>query len=284
MVHFLNVHNFTLIALASAVFGAIAMILARVILKALPAKAMLSSNFLVMTLILLCLSPFFYKFHLTILSLTLVFAVGLIDTAGNYFYFKTFEKTEAGIAAPVLSLAPFFTFALSWLLLSDYVPAKTLFMASGIIISIIIFSTDFRNFKAYRSATLIPALCSSVLFGLTAIPSKYLLDNLHAINAPTLYLFRAAIIALSAMLLFGLRITHISTRQYGAIVLRALVVIAQWILLYTALAQGSAGVSVTLANVTPVFVFIVSILFLHEKPTLKKVIAASLVIVLSLLI
>ena len=73
-------------------------------------------------------------------------------------------------------------------------------------------------------------------------------------------------------------------KQYGVIFIRGLFVIAQWVLLYVALSKGNAGVSVTLGNITPIFVFILSAIFLGEKPTLKKLLVSILILGLSLVI
>ena len=277
--------NFTLIALASAFFAAIANILARSLLKAnLKAKDMLAINFLTMAAILILFSPTFYYFHATGQAIFLVLIVSIIDTLANFFYFKTFEKTEASIATPILSLAPGFTFMLGWLLLSDVVSIQSYLMCIVIIILIIIFSADLKDFKKFRTATLIPAIIASALFGISAIPAKILLDTSHAINAPTLYMYRAGIIGVFSLLLFRFPIKEISARQYRFIFVRCLFVIAQWLLLYFALSRGNAGVTITLGNVTPIFVFILGMIFLKEKITVKKIITASLILVLSLLI
>jgi drug/metabolite transporter (DMT)-like permease len=61
-------------------------------------------------------------------------------------------------------------------------------------------------------------------------------------------------------------------------------VIAQYILLYTAIAQLNTGVALTLGNITPIFVFILAIIFLREKPTLKKALIAILILILSFII
>ena len=111
--------DYTLIALGSAVFSAFATILARPILKQINAKSILGINFLTMGAVLLLLSPLFYSFNATLLSVSILIIISLIDTAANYFYFKTFEKTEAGTAAPILSLAPAFTFIFSWIILGE---------------------------------------------------------------------------------------------------------------------------------------------------------------------
>lgn len=285
MQSFLISQNFTVVALLSALLGAVAMVLARTLSKGLRAQDILGTSFLTMAVVLLLTTPIFYHFQPTAGSIVLILGVALIDTAANYFYFKTFEKTEASVASPILSLAPFFTFLFSWLFLSDAVDAGTFLLSATIIILIIIIiSADFKDFKNFKLVTLIPALFSSVLFGLSAVPSKYLLTNFQTINAPTLYMFRAGLITLLAMPLFKFKPSNISLKQYRVIFVRSLFVIAQWVLLYVALARGSAGVAVTLANITPIFVFIIGVVFLREKLTTKKAAAATLVLILSLFI
>ncbi|KKS13455.1 MAG: hypothetical protein UU67_C0024G0012 [Candidatus Daviesbacteria bacterium GW2011_GWB1_41_5] len=233
--------NFTTVAVASAFFAAIANILARTLLKNLRSQDILGINFLSMGITLLLISPLFYKFKPSLTAIGLIILIAVIDTAANYFFFKTFEKTEASIATPILSLAPGFTFFFGWLVLGDAVNIQTYFLAGLIILSIIIFSVDFKNFHKFRVATLTPALISSVLFGVSAIPSKILLTSLDVINAPTLYMFRAGFIALFALLFFGFSVKGITIGQYRFIFIRGLFVIAQWVLLYFALSKGSAG-------------------------------------------
>lgn len=276
--------SFTTIAIISAFFSAIANILARTLLKDLRSQDILGINFLTMGATLLLISPLFYFFQASAKAMGLVALIGLIDTVANYFYFKTFEKTEASIATPILSLAPGFTFFFGWLFIGDTVSLLTYLLAALIIVSIIIFSTDFKNFKQFNLDTLKPALISSLLFGISAIPSKILLSRMHAINAPTLYMFRAGFIAFFALLFFQFSIQQISIKHYRIIFGRGLIVITTWVLLYFALSKGNAGVTITLGNITPIFVFILSSLFLREKFTIKKVLASILVLALSLII
>lgn len=271
----------TTIAILSAFFAAIASILARTLLKGMKSQEMLGINFFTMTATLLLFSPLFYKFEASGLTMGLVVLIALIDCFANFFYFKTFEKTEASIATPILSLAPAFTFFFSFLFLGEHVSGYQYAVAFAIIALVIIFSSDFKNFAKFKSSTLIPALTSSFLFGISAIPSKYLLDNLDAVNAPTLYMFRAGFIALFALLIFQFSIKSITIFQYRVIFVRSLFVIAQWVLLYYALTSGSAGVTITLGNITPIFVFLLSILFLRESITWKKTTAAILILALS---
>ncbi|MFA6305012.1 MAG: DMT family transporter [Patescibacteria group bacterium] len=276
--------SFTLIAIGSALLASVANILARTLLRQVKAREILGINFLTMGATLVLLSPFFYFFKADLVSFALVVAIALIDTVANYFYFKTFEKTEASVATPLLSLAPAFAFLFGWLIIADVVNRQTYVLAFAIIALVVIFSADFKDFKNFKTSTLIPALVSSILFGLSAIPSKYLLSDLQAINAPTLYMFRAGFIALFSLLFFRFPINALSFSQFRTIFIRGLFVIGQWILLYYALTVGSVGVTITLANITPIFVFILGIVFLREKVMAKKIIAALLILFLSLII
>ncbi len=276
--------SFTLIAVASALFASIANILARTLLKDLKSQSVLGINFLTMAATLALLSPLFYKFSVTPKSIALVILIAFIDMLANFFYFKTFEKTEASVATPLLSLAPAFTFLFGWLFLNDTVSLGTYILAGVIIVLVIIFSSDFKSLTKFRSATLKPALSASLLFGISAIPSKYLLNSLRLVNVPTLYMLRAGLIALFALIIFGFPITEISTKQYRIIFLRGLFVISQWLLLYYALTLGNAGVTVTLANITPIFVFLLAAVFLRERLTFRKVATACLILMLSVVI
>ena len=214
-------------------------------------------------------------------SIGLVLLIGLIDTLGNYFYFKTFEKTEASIALPLLSLAPVVTFFFGTIILSEYPSIISVVSAFAIVLLIIGISIDWKELPTFRKATLYPALVSAFLFGISAIPSKYLLSTLHATNAPTLYMFRAMFIGIFALLIFKDSRPRLALKTYGFIFIRGLFVIGQWILLYYALTLGNTGVAVTLGNITPIFVLFLSILFLKEKFNWKKALAAAAILAIS---
>lgn len=276
--------SFTTIAIASAFFSAIANILARTLLRELKSKDILGINFLTMGATLLLISPLFYHFEPSFVAMGLIMLIGIIDTIANYFYFKTFENTEASIATPILSLAPAFTFLFGWIFIGDIVGIKTYFYAALIILLVIVFSFDFKNKHTFKINTFTPAIIASLLFGISAIPSKILLSQLDVINAPTLYMFRAGFIALFSLLLFNFSLPNISTKHFRIIFVRGLFVITTWVLLYFALSRGNAGVTVTLGNITPIFTFILGILILGERPTVKKALTAVLILVLSLLI
>ncbi len=276
--------SFTLIAILSAFFGAISNVWTKPLLRDIPTKDLIKWSFLTHGMLLLIVSPFFFYFQPSASSIGLLVLIAFIDWVANYCFFKTFEKAEASVAVPLLSLSPAFTFFFSWMFIGEVVSARTYILAVAIIILIAIFSTDFSNFKKFRGDTLLPALTASLLFGISAIPSKMLLTQMHAVNPLTLFMLRAFLIAFFAFCFLREKMAPITKRQYGSIMGRSVLIILSWVLLYLSFEKGSAGVALTLGNITPIFVFILSMIFLHEKPTVKKVIAAGLILAFSLMI
>lgn len=278
----MNLLSYTSLALFSSFMGAIATLLARTLLKELKAKDIMGVNFLVMGATLLLFSPLFYKFEASELTMALVFLIAFIDTVANFLYFKTLEKLEASAAAPVLSLAPAFAFLSSWVFLGETLDLKTVLTCIAIIVLVVFFSSNRKNFEGKSLWQLSLPLLSSLLFGLSSIPAKYLLSTLGAINSPTLYMIRAGFIGLFSLLMFKFDFGSISQKQFRFIFCRGLVVITQFLLLYYALSNGSTGVTITLANLNPIFVFLLGMIFLQEKWSLKKLMASVLVLLLSL--
>lgn len=170
------------------------------------------------------------------------------------------------------------TFICGWLFLGEIISLQKLFLALIVVGLLVIFSADRKQFTEYKKATLIPALASAFLFGVSAIPAKYLLTTLAATNAPTLYMFRAALIGVSLFFVYRSVYATISRSSYNKIFVESAVAIVQWLLLYTALQKGTSGITITLVNTVPIFTFIFGVLFLKEKITLKKVVATALIL------
>ncbi|KPA17547.1 membrane protein containing DUF6, transmembrane [Candidatus Magnetomorum sp. HK-1] len=282
--------DYTILALGSAFFSAVSNILARTILKDIKTKNILGLNFLLMTGILALFSPWFFKINISFkyadtypVTILLVLLIGIIDLIANYFYFKSFENSEASVVTPILSLSPGFIFVFSWFFLDDIVNYVQIIFACLIIIGIIFISTDLKDIKSLKKSNTSSSLIASLLFALSAIPTKYLLSN-EFINAPTLYEIRGAIIGLFAIMFFGSGIEEMKSYHFRYLFVRSLFVIIQWLLLYAALIKGSAGISYTLANTTPIFVIILGVFFLKEKLSLRKIIATVLVLILAMMI
>ena len=242
---------------------------------------MFGISFLSVAGLLLLAAPWFYHFEISARSLGLLAVIIILDTIANFFYFKSFERYEASTVTPLLALSPAFAFVGSWLFFSLTEPWYMYVIAAAIVIGVIYFSMDYTPGKTIDVKMLLPALVTAACFGLSALPTKMLLTDLST-NAPSVYMLRAAMIGFITLLVFGTRFKTVTVKQFGYIILRSAIVSTSWILFYYALAQGDVGIVSTLGATAPVFVFIIGIAFLKEKMTWQKLLAAGLIVVLSL--
>jgi len=150
---FLNL-DYKVIAIIGAFFGALANIFARVLLKEVKAYHSMGISFLMMGATLLIFSPLFFHFVPTWKTITLLYLIGALDAVANFFYFKTFEKTEANTATSILSLSPIFVFLFSWLFLNESTQPINILLAVLIVGCIIYLTVDFKNIRMYSYQTL----------------------------------------------------------------------------------------------------------------------------------
>ncbi|MBI4652667.1 DMT family transporter [Candidatus Kuenenbacteria bacterium] len=203
IINFISNLDYTIIAIISALFGAMANVLARVLLKNVKSYNVMGLSFLMVGSTLLMLAPLFYHFNPSWTTIGLLYLIGIIDAAANYFYFKSFEKSEASVASSMLALAPIITFIGAFIFLGTQTSLSKIILAILIMTGIIILSNDFSNFSSgykklneFHKISIFSPIMASIFFGISSIPSKILLSNLSAINAPTLYIFRATIIGM----------------------------------------------------------------------------------------
>ena len=275
MPDFLLPLSFKILAISSAIFAAIANIIAKTILKKVNSQDIVGINFLIMAGTMIIFSPLFYHFEISYESISCLIFIVFFDTIANYYFFKTFEKTDVTVATPILSIAPLFVFLFSWFFLNEKISIFNLSICFLITLCIVFLSFELKNFQKFKNETLLPAFFTAILFSITAIPTKFLLHNLNAVNPPTLYLMRSALIGLLATFYFKSAFHKISVKEYRWIFLRGIVVIFQWLFLYFALIKvNNTGKVFTLSNTTPIFVIFLALIFLREKINTKKIIAS----------
>jgi drug/metabolite transporter (DMT)-like permease len=280
--------NFSIIAVFSAFFAALANIFAKILLKDVKGFNVMGLSFLMVGSTLLIFSPIFYKFNPSWASIGLLYTIGILDAAANYYYFKSFEQSEASVATSLLALAPIITFIGAFMFLGTTTSPINFILAVLIMGGIIILSgnkvSGIKDVKNIRSHSLFAPLMASILFGLSSIPSKALLSNLSAINAPTLYMFRATIIGMISFIFMRPNLQELGLKHYKLIWLQGLLAIITWTSLYYALSKGNPGITMTLANTTPAFTIVLGALFLREKITIKKIVSVLLILCFSVLI
>ena len=277
-----------LVGLGSALCAALAHRLGPKATAGRAAEELEAINFAIMGVMLavvLAAVPDLYQLRLSAAGVGLLALVVAIDSAGNYFLFKTYRQSHPTVATPLLSLAPAFAFPISWLApLPHEDGGLTIVLGYGATLLVVLVAMDWKNLRHFQQVTFFPAILSSLCFGLSAVPTRYLLREWHEINAPTLYMVRAFLIAAVGVALWrGRALPRLPLTQLRMISLRGVFVILQYLLLYKALTLNSVGVALTLANVTPALVLLGGVLFLGETWSWKRVVPSLLAIAAAIL-
>ena len=247
------------------------------------AKEVSAVSFAIMGLMLavvLAAFPNLFHLHPTPRGIALLAVIAIIDSAGNYFLFKTYRQSHATVAVPLLSLAPAFAFPVAWLSPLPHEDAGlTVAFGYAATVLVVLVSMDWKNLRNFHQVTFIPAILSSLCFGMSAVPTRYLLREWEEFNAPTLYMVRAFLIAGIGLAVWGRRaVPRLRWGQVRVMALRSVFVILQYLLLYKALTLNSVGVALTLANVTPALVLLGGMLFLGEAWSWKRVVPSLMAI------
>ncbi len=251
------------------------------------ARNYISVSFGMIVIFLLPFTPFFFHMEFSPTSVVIIMAASLIDTAGNWFYFSSFEISEATYASPLLSLSPFFalvTLPIAALWLPLHLTILNLLGAGLIICGIIIMSLIFDlpdHSKAtethHRFRHVIFPVLSSLLFGVNIYLVKFIF-NQGFTNPFTYYFIRAIIISLVVALIFKPDLSWMTRPRLMITSGRVLVVIIQGLLSYYALSIGNPAVTRAASEVTPLFVLLLAFIFLKEPFSLGKTTGAAFIV------
>ncbi|MGB9897648.1 EamA family transporter [Thermanaerothrix sp.] len=277
--------NALLLALLSALGGALANLMARSILRQTSLRAIFGLNFALIFAWLLPFAPFYFSLAVSPPALGwLALAIGL-DAAANYAYFQSFAHLDALTASTLLALSPFFTL-LAAPFLSPIAPPLGWFQILGVVLcggAVLVLTQAQNAATSLLHARPHPApsalaypLVAAALFGLSLYPTQHLFAAGYT-NPPTYYLIRAAVIALLAWPLSRPRWHGLPAGLVRRLALRAAVVIAQWLVLLYALEGAAPAVVKALADTSPLFVLGLS-LWRGEKPTRTQVLSALAVV------
>lgn len=263
------------LALGSAISGAIANLLARRIVREVRARDMVAVNFLLMTLMLLPGLPWFWHVDWSNgLILRIAIAV-LIDSAGNILYFYTFEHLEPVVASAMLSIspllglfvAPFFTGAVGAI---GFGQVLGVFLITGGLYTLALqpLRTALSNGGEWSVKQWLIYIGTPILAALLFTISIFIMRADLAsgvVNSYSYYLIRAPFIALLTAFITRPNLAWVAPRSILITSERMVFVLAQWLLLLTAIQMGNAVVVKAIADSTPFFVVLISWLLLRQK-------------------
>ena len=280
-------HYAILLGLTSALFYALANLLAKYVMGFSTARNFISVTFGMIVVFLLPFTPFFFIIKLSPFSLLFIFIATIIDTAGNYFYFSTFEISDVSTATTFLALSPLFTLltlplANTWL--HVHLTAINMLGAAIIVAGILILSVNINRLSKSQTTTrklslrqVIMPITSSLLFGSNVILVKYIFTE--QFTTPFSYYFiRAIVICLISALIFRPNLSWVTKPRLLVTSGRVVIVIVQGLLSYYALSLGNPATTKAASETTPLFVLLISLIFLKESFSFKKATGALMIV------
>jgi DME family drug/metabolite transporter len=214
-------------------------------------------------------------------GIALFVLAGLIGTvAGRLLRFVSIEKVGASVSSALINLHPFIASGLAILLLGERVTMPIVAGTVVIVVGTILLSTSGRRVGFRPSHLLLPAL-SGTCFGVVAVLRKLGLGHIGptlglAINVTT------GLIVFTAFLLLAGQRHAIACRGRTLLYFVAAGVAenAGVFLILVALSLGTVSVVAPLSGVAPIFVLIMSPLFLRGVERLSpRVVLGTLLIV-----
>jgi drug/metabolite transporter, DME family len=221
--------------------------------------------------------------RLPVAGVLLFVLAGLIGTVtGRLLRFVSIETVGASIAAALNNLHPFFATALAILLLGERVTAPILAGTVVIVIGTILLSEGGRHIGFRRWQLAVPVL-SAACFGMVAIVRKLGLSEMGAVPGSAINV-TTALIAFTVLLAAFRRggdVLACRGRSLAWFIAAGFAENTGVFLNVMALSVGSVSVVAPLLGTAPIFVLLLSFVFMRRLETLSgRVILGTVLIVL----
>jgi DME family drug/metabolite transporter len=221
--------------------------------------------------------------RVTVAGVVLFVLAGLIGTvAGRLLRFVSIEKVGASIAAGLNNLHPFFATALAILLLGERVTAPILSGTVVIVIGTILLSEGGRRI-GFRWWQLAVPVLSAACFGVVAIVRKLGLSDTGVVTGSAINV-TTALVAFTVLLAAFRRGGDVLASRGRSLVWFVAAGVAENTAVFLnvmALSLGSVSVVAPLLGTVPIFVLLLSFVFLRGLETLSgRVIVGTVLIVL----
>ncbi|MFF2878101.1 EamA family transporter [Gottfriedia sp. NPDC057991] len=235
------------------------------------------TSFLVVTILLGCVMPWYYSFSVTPATIGLLIIVIILDALSNVSFFLALGRIEVSQLAVYTALTPLFTFIPNSILHGFDI--HILIPVLLIVLGVYFLNVKGRNMLSplveIKKPGNLLGVAAAVSAGLSMVPTQQLLVH-QWINAPTLYFFRASGIALIIYLIHRPKIWYPKLNIHLSI--RGVLAITQWIALFAALKIANGTLVVALAYTSPIFALFLARIYYKEKITAAKLIACCITI------
>ena len=207
-------------------------------------------------------------------NLAILSFVILVSVAANYFTFVGLNRENLTEFEPLRLFQPLFVILLAFVIYSSERQTSPTILIPALIASIaLIFSHINKNhlrLNKYAIATLL----GSLFFALELVASKSILA---LYNPLSFYIVRCFFVFILSLALFKSKLSSTKNLKFNIIFI-AIIWVAYRFLLYTGYDLYGVIFTTLMFILAPVLIYVSAIIFLKEKPKLKNIIAAIIIL------
>jgi drug/metabolite transporter (DMT)-like permease len=267
--------------LAAALLAAVADVVAKQLLDDTDAASFLVLSFAWISVLVMPLVFVSFNLSRPFVAAPLLCLIFSLDALANLLYFRAMEVQDVSRLAVFGGMAPVFTLLTATVFLPSHLSLELAAVVALVAAAAYLLNADgpkpLEPLRGMVERRNYEALLSAVLFGASAIPTRYALSEMALTNPVTLYWMRALVIG--AVLLAVLRpsLGGIGRRSVVVVGARAVLVVGYWLALLRSISQSNVISSVALSRTTPVFTLLLGWIVLGEDLDFRKIVSVGLV-------
>jgi len=224
----------------------------------------------------LILAPWFVVIQPAALEpryLWLLLAIALLAANHNLLYYFSLEREKVTAIEPFLLVSPIITILIASLFYADE-HSWHIYVAAGIA-GIVLSWLYLRKCHLKLDLSIKALVGFAILYGLEAVVIKELL----AVYSPlAMYLVRATVTAIFLLVFEKGRLVRLTPRQIPYFLLIAGAAVAASTALYSAYREIGISLTIFTLLLSPILVYLLSVLWLREKLTWKNLVASGVIV------
>tara|TARA_Y100000034_G_scaffold91319_1_gene110142 strand:- start:177 stop:1019 length:843 start_codon:yes stop_codon:yes gene_type:complete len=263
----------------AAVSGSLEMFLNKFILsrEKVNYKLFTSVSFLLLSLIMLIISPFFFEFSSDFflpINLILLVVIVIIGTIANVLLFHGMKAEKLTEIDALFVFGGFFTILLTALIYADERNPYILIPAVIASIALILSHVKKHHIKFHKTGLMV--LGATLLFAFENVIVKYLLVTY---NAFSLYFIRSFLIMLVLVIYFKPNLKKLNGKKYFHLTVTQVLIIVQLVLTYYSFQRFGVVYTMLIMTLMPILLYIYALVWLKEKLEWKKAVAGVVILV-----
>ncbi|MEM0465512.1 MAG: DMT family transporter [Candidatus Pacearchaeota archaeon] len=239
-------------------------------------------GFLGVVIVMIPFIYFFWKINYQAFQLKNILILLLIVTCAifaNLLTYYSLKRETISELEPITLLQPLMTILIAFLFsfffakFSNEGNIKILILA--IIASVALIVSHLKKHHLYFNKYIISAIIGSFLFSMELVLSKFILDYYSSF---TFYFIRCTIILIICYLIFRPNFKTINNKIKLLTIGVGIIWVIYRVIIYIGYEKLGVVFTTTLFILSPVLIYIFAVIFLKEKPNLKTIISATIIL------